>query len=204
MIAAVNTGGGTGGDDHHHPSWMNVGLPKNPAHTPAKPSSWPYGHTGRSWAYDNPGLAGDGNSRPVARDGGSACKGASCATGHWKTSGHIGRSSFSGEYRLRSAPCGDFRLIPVRDLRGTQRSRRSLRQRHNLICRSFTGATGLEPATSGVTNRATPETHEATRHTSTRRKLAWLRRLRRTGRITERFASSSSQERLAHVRHTSR
>ena len=35
-----------------------------------------------------------------------------------KTSGCFGRSSFSGDYRLRPAPCGDFRLILVRDLRG--------------------------------------------------------------------------------------
>ncbi len=32
-----------------------------------------------------------------------------------------------------------------------KRSRRSLCQIHILICRTFTGATGLEPATSGVT-----------------------------------------------------
>jgi hypothetical protein len=68
--------------------------------------------------------------------------------------GHIGRSSFSGDYRLRPAPFGDFRLLPVRDLRGMERSRRSLCQIHMLICSAFTGATGLEPATSGVTGRS--------------------------------------------------
>src|SRR5439155_4821545 len=51
------------------------------------------------------------------------------------------------------APCGDFRPILVRELRGMERSRRSLCQTHLLICRAFTGATGLEPATSGVTGR---------------------------------------------------
>ena len=70
-----------------------------------------------------------------------------------KTSGYVSRSSFSGDYRRPAAPCGDFGLIPVRDLRGMKRSRRSLCQIHMLICRSFTGATGLEPATSGVTGR---------------------------------------------------
>ena len=68
--------------------------------------------------------------------------------------GHLGRSSFSGDYRLRPAPCGDFRPIPAPDLRGMKRSRRSLCQIHMLICRTFTGATGLEPATSGVTGRS--------------------------------------------------
>ncbi len=77
-----------------------------------------------------------------------------CAADRWPTSGHLGRSSFSGDYRLRPAPCGDFRPIPARDLRGMPRSRRSLCQIHMLICRSFTGATGLEPATSGVTGRS--------------------------------------------------
>lgn len=59
----------------------------------------------------------------------------------------------AGIYRLGAAPCGDFRLILARDLRGMKRSRRSLCQIHLRICRSFTGATGLEPATSGVTGR---------------------------------------------------
>ena len=56
-------------------------------------------------------------------------------------------------HRRRAASCGDFRPIRARDLRGVKRSRRSLCQRHMPICRSFTGATGLEPATSGVTGR---------------------------------------------------
>jgi hypothetical protein len=50
-----------------------------------------------------------------------------------------------------SFPCGDFRPILVRNLRGMERSRRLLCQTHLLTCRAFTGATGLEPATSGVT-----------------------------------------------------
>src|SRR5919197_2141673 len=70
-----------------------------------------------------------------------------------KTSGSSGRSSCSEDSRLGPAPCGSFRPILARDLRGMKRSRRSLCQIHLLICRSFTGATGLEPATSGVTGR---------------------------------------------------
>ena len=60
-------------------------------------------------------------------------------------------SSLLRDSRRPPAPCGDFRPILVRDLRGMERSRRSLCQTHLLICRAFTGATGLEPATSGVT-----------------------------------------------------
>ena len=45
-----------------------------------------------------------------------------------KTSGYVSRSSFSGDYRRPAAPCGDFGLIPVRDLRGMKRSRRFLCQ----------------------------------------------------------------------------
>jgi hypothetical protein len=56
--------------------------------------------------------------------------------------------------RRPPARCGDFRPILGRDLRGVERSRRSLCQTHLLICRSFTGATGLEPTTSGVTGRS--------------------------------------------------
>jgi hypothetical protein len=57
----------------------------------------------------------------------------------------------SGYGRLLAAI---FRLILARDKCGMKRSRRSLCQTHLLICRDFTGATGLEPATSGVTGRA--------------------------------------------------
>jgi hypothetical protein len=70
-----------------------------------------------------------------------------------RPAGLPGRSSFSGDYRLRPASCGDFRPNPARDLRGMERSRRSICQIHMPICRDFTGATGLEPATSGVTGR---------------------------------------------------
>src|SRR5919204_4127383 len=65
------------------------------------------------------------------------------ASGHlgaaecWKTSGGLGRSSLCGDYRLAPAPCGDFRLILARDLRGMKRSRRSLGQIHVLICRTL-------------------------------------------------------------------
>jgi hypothetical protein len=57
----------------------------------------------------------------------------------------------TGDRRLLAAIFG---LILVRDLRGMKRSRRSFRQIHLFICRTFTGATGLEPATSGVTGRS--------------------------------------------------
>jgi hypothetical protein len=55
--------------------------------------------------------------------------------------------------RLWTAACG----IPLRDVRGMSRNRRSFASRRTtkmLICRVFTGATGLEPATSGVTGRS--------------------------------------------------
>jgi hypothetical protein len=45
-----------------------------------------------------------------------------CAAERLPTSGHLGRSSFSGDYRLRPAPCGDFKLILVRDLRGMKKA----------------------------------------------------------------------------------
>jgi hypothetical protein len=47
-----------------------------------------------------------------------------------------------------------FRPIPVRDVRGMERNRRSFTRTltpKEADCREFTGATGLEPATSGVT-----------------------------------------------------
>src|SRR5436190_15094014 len=91
---------------------------------------------------------------PVVCDRENACKRVVYAAEHWPTSGHLGRSSLSGDKRLLPAACGDFRLILARDLRGMKRSRRSLCQIHLLICRTLTGATGLEPATSGVTGRS--------------------------------------------------
>jgi len=56
----------------------------------------------------------------------TAFKSASSAFALRKTSGWLGRSSFSGDYRLRPAPCGDSKLILVRDLRGMNRSWQSL------------------------------------------------------------------------------
>ena len=100
-------------------------------------------------ANDDAGCARDAHRGPCLC-GRSACKSASSMFA-LRTSGWFGRSSFSGDYRPRPAPCGDFRLILVRDLRGVKRSPRSLCQIHTLICRHFTGATALEPATSGVT-----------------------------------------------------
>ena len=116
------------------------------------------------------------------------------AIGRDTTSGCRGRSFLSGDLRLGPAPCGDFRPILARDLRGMKRSRRSLCQIHLLICRSFTGATGLEPATSGVTGRVghddggrrTPQNSRICRHFSSYRYTlsAWL--------------SQSSHRRLGH------
>ncbi len=79
--------------------------------------------------------------------------------------GHSGLRRFSREttsglssraFRLRGLPALTrvHRLLLARDLRGMQRSRRSLCQIHMLIYRTFTGATGLETATSGVTGRS--------------------------------------------------
>jgi hypothetical protein len=56
-------------------------------------------------------------------------------------------AGIAGKNRLRPAIAG-------RDQRGMQRDRRSFTPKQptkHVICREFTGATGLEPATSGVT-----------------------------------------------------
>jgi hypothetical protein len=68
------------------------------------------------------------------------------------TAGCGGRSFFSGDYRLGPAPCGDLRLILARDLRGMKKTPAVDMSKTYTICRTFTGATGLEPATSGVTD----------------------------------------------------
>src|SRR5215207_8759426 len=62
-----------------------------------------------------------------------------------------------GDYRLRPALCGDHRPIRTGDLGGMKEAGGRLRpvwQQNMAICRHFTGATGLEPATSGVTGRS--------------------------------------------------
>src|SRR5215211_8128987 len=62
-----------------------------------------------------------------------------------------------GDYRLRPALCGDHRPIRTGDLGGMKEAGGRLRpvwQQNMAICRYFTGATGLEPATSGVTGRS--------------------------------------------------
>ena len=89
-------------------------------------------------ANDDAGCARDAH-RGCCLLGRSACKTASSVFVRRKTSGWFGRSSFSGDYRLRPAPCGDFRLILVRDLRGVKRSRRSLCQ-----IRQFAGLYGSD------------------------------------------------------------
>jgi hypothetical protein len=63
----------------------------------------------------------------------------------------LGRSSFCGDCRLRPAPCRDFRPILLRDLRDEEKPAVVMSNTYRVICRTFTGATGLEPATSGVT-----------------------------------------------------
>src|SRR6266536_1403244 len=103
-------------------------------------------------ANDDAGCARDAHQAVVCA--GKGLQSASSAFALRKTSGWFGRSSLSGDYRLRPAPCGDFKLILMPDLRGVKRSLRSLCQTHMLICSTFTGATGLEPATSGVTGRS--------------------------------------------------
>ena len=55
--------------------------------------------------------------------------------------------------RRPPASCGDSRPILVRDLRGMERSRRSLCQTHLLICRALRERRDSKPATSGVTGR---------------------------------------------------
>jgi len=62
-----------------------------------------------------------------------------------------------GKHRQGPASCGDFRSIRVRDLRGMGKKpavdSAIVGNKNMPICRYFTGATGLEPATSGVTGR---------------------------------------------------
>jgi hypothetical protein len=70
--------------------------------------------------------------------------------GDGKPDGSHPTAGITGCLRLLSAISGRFL---GRDLRGMKRSRRSLCQIHLRICRDLTGATGLEPATSGVTGR---------------------------------------------------
>jgi hypothetical protein len=70
------------------------------------------------------------------------------------TAGHTGRSStlreFARKNRLPSAmACG----ICAGSLEAGGRVRQD-RQHNRAFCRYFTGATGLEPATSGVTGRS--------------------------------------------------
>jgi hypothetical protein len=115
-------------------------------------------------ADDSAGCARDpsGSSSPMAR---SACKLASSAVAHEKTSGCCGRSSFCGDHRLGAAPCGDFRPILARDLRGMQKKPAVDMSKTYTIRRDFTGATGLEPATSGVTGRRSNQLNYAPRRT---------------------------------------
>src|SRR6266536_2218828 len=80
-----------------------------------------------------------------------------------RNAGCGGRSSFSGDYRLGPAPCGNFRPILVRDLRGMRKRPAVDMSMTYTICRTFTGATGLEPATSGVTGRRSNQLNYAPR-----------------------------------------
>jgi hypothetical protein len=70
------------------------------------------------------------------------------------TSGHLGRSSSCGNYRLRPALGGDSRPTRVRDIRGMP-GRPAVERRQKMpICRYFYGSDGTRTATSGVTGRA--------------------------------------------------
>jgi hypothetical protein len=70
------------------------------------------------------------------------------------TSGLVGRPSSCGDYRLQPAPGGDSRPVLVRDLCGMREKPAVERRQKIAICSYFYGATGLEPATSGVTGRS--------------------------------------------------
>jgi hypothetical protein len=60
-----------------------------------------------------------------------------------------------GDHRLRAVSCGDFRPTRVRDLGGMDCGLRASMDNANAHLQALreTGATGLEPATSGVTGR---------------------------------------------------
>jgi hypothetical protein len=64
------------------------------------------------------------SARPLLA-GRNRCKSALSAPRCQKDVRRGGRSSFCGDYRPRPAPCGDFRRIPVRDVRRMKGSRRS-------------------------------------------------------------------------------
>jgi hypothetical protein len=70
------------------------------------------------------------------------------------TAGRSGRSSFSGDYRLRRLLAPILSRMSARDLRGMKRSRRALLK---YICRFaelLRERRGSNPATSGVTGRS--------------------------------------------------
>ena len=92
----------------------------------------------------------------LACEGESSCKHALCTRGREdlrRSRPVVPAARITGNH---PASCGDCRPILVRDLRGMSRGRRSIAPKlatKEPICRYFTGATGLEPATSGVTGR---------------------------------------------------
>jgi hypothetical protein len=82
------------------------------------------------------------------------------------TSGLVGRSSFCGDYRLGPALGGDSRPTRGRDLRGMRGKPAVERRQKTSICRYLAGATGLEPATSGVTGRRSNQLNYAPKGTT--------------------------------------
>jgi hypothetical protein len=85
-------------------------------------------------------------TRPVAWCENS-CKRRYVALGSGRNSGCLAERPASGYLRLRPASCGNFRAECAPDETETSGQQR-LNGRHKvLICRTFTGATGLEPAT---------------------------------------------------------
>jgi hypothetical protein len=82
------------------------------------------------------------------------CKRTASASRSQRTPGDVAGRLPRGDYRLQAALSGYF---PARDERGMKGRRRSFTPSTATkmpVCRDFTGATGLEPATSGVTGRS--------------------------------------------------
>ena len=132
--------------------------------------------------------------RSVARLGETSCKRASLESGCEATSGQVGRASrLPG---LAAVTCFR-RLFPVAGYARHTESRRSFAPRRVTkmpICRYFAGATGLEPATSGVTGRVG--------HDDVQRRASWNGLICRHFSLSwgPRFAwlSQSSDRRLGH------
>src|SRR6266480_490647 len=101
-------------------------------------------------ANDDAGCARDAHRGPCLC-GRSACKSASSMFALRKTSGWFGRSSFSGDYRLRPAPLRRFQADSRAGSARGEKKPADIMSNTYANLQDFTGATALEHATSGVT-----------------------------------------------------